>query len=949
MEEAKTVAARDSLWRAQDQTARLTEIISNEPAIKEIPLRRDVRSLGLLLGETLKEQAGQALFEAVEVLRRLAIRHRDFQALPQTDKSESGSEDEVIARIQEIIRATSVTDAYQLTKAFAIYFELTNLAETNHRKRRRRAVQLSPDQLMQPGSMRLLIRRLHDQGHDLSEVLNALRRVKITPVFTAHPTEAARRTILFKRQRIAQQLERLDHLPLTDAEALDGQREIAADITALWQADEVRRRQPTVRDEIKMGLDYYLDCLIQTLPKIYEEIAEALRQEYQAELAESELPLVVTFGSWIGGDRDGNPYVTPAYTRLALEMAKEAILNHYVKATEDLVRQLSPSEHQIPISAALNQALERYGAAVSVNDAKADMRSPDELYRRFVVFMLRRLLYARDEPLHTDAYSSADQYRADLLVIRQSLAENRGERLAQTLLDPLLRQVETFGFHLHTLDIRQHARIHANAVGELLSKTAAGQSAIEDHPTQDQAAAVTLPPPPSPETKALLDTLQQIAVLKRTYAPQALSCYIISGTQTVADILAPVWLAELSGVQIAASADGKDPGLMPVPLFESIEDLRNCPEICRTLWTLPDYARLLDSWNRQQEVMLGYSDSNKDGGMFTSAWEIYKAHRALHKVARECNVTLRLFHGRGGTVGRGGGPTHRAILSQPAGAFEGALRITEQGEVLNWKYSDAMLAERNLELMVAAALEMLALPRRSEAADETAWDRALETMSSTAFTYYRQQIAENPEVLTYFEEATPVREFELARIGSRPARRSESRGLSDLRAIPWVFGWMQSRHVLPAWFGVGFALEQFASAQAQNEELLKRMMRDCALFKDLISNVEIGMAKADLTIARLYANLVADEALRERVFALLTEEFHRTRRQILKVSGQSHLLENNPVLYRSIRLRNPYVDPMSLIQVELLRRKREGEESDDLNYALAATINGIAAGLRNTG
>jgi phosphoenolpyruvate carboxylase len=932
------MALKDVLWKAESQATRLAEMMSEETEVKGTPLRRDVRSLGRLLGETIKEQAGVKLFEAVEQLRRLAIQHRDFQAQPQVDEDLQGNEDELIERVQAVISGMSVTDAYHLTKAFAIYFELTNLAETNHRKRRRRAAQLSANSPLQPGSFRSLFHRMHDRGFEIAELLKWLERIKVTPVFTAHPTEAARRTILFKRQRISQQLERLDRLPLTDAEAVEGQTAIAADITALWQADEVRRRQPIVRDEIKMGLDYYLDCLINTLPKIYEEMADALQQVYGVEITARQLPEVVSFGSWIGGDRDGNPFVTPGYTRQALEMAKEAIVNHYIKVTEDLVRQLSPSVHQVPISDALAEALENYAASVAVNDAKADMRSSEELYRRFVVFMLRRLLYVRDEPAHPDAYQNADQYHSDLLLIRQSLAENQGERLARSLIDPLLRQVETFGFHLHTLDIRQHARVHALAVEELLGKTSLSAE-----------AALRLAVPPSPETQALLDTLREVAILKRRYPAQAIRFYVISGAQGLEDILSPVWLAELSGVQVAASDDGKDPGLMPVPLFESIEDLRNCPEICRALWTLPDYARLLNSWNRQQEVMLGYSDSNKDGGMFTSAWEIYKAHRALHKVAAECGVKLRLFHGRGGTVGRGGGPTHRAILAQPLGAFEGELRITEQGEVLNWKYSETILAERNLELMVAAALEMLACPPKSESAAEGEWDSALEEMSANAFTYYRQQIAENPDVLRYFEEATPVRELELAKIGSRPARRSESRGLADLRAIPWVFGWMQSRHVLPAWFGVGFALEKFMAGNSGHEDLLKRMMRDSSLFNDLIRNVEIGMAKADLTIARLYANLVTDEALREPVFAMITEEFQRTRRMILQVTGQTHLLENNSVLYRSIRLRNPYVDPMSLIQVELLRRKRDGEASEDLNYALAATINGIAAGLRNTG
>jgi phosphoenolpyruvate carboxylase len=388
-----------------------------------------------------------------------------------------------------------------------------------------------------------------------------------------------------------------------------------------------------------------------------------------------------------------------------------------------------------------------------------------------------------------------------------------------------------------------------------------------------------------------------------------------------------------------------------------------------TLWTHPEYRKLLDSWSGWQEVMLGYSDSNKDGGMLTSTWELHKAHRALHQTARECGVKLRIFHGRGGTVGRGGGPTQAAIMAQPVGDFTGAIRITEQGEVLNWKYLDPVLAEWNIELMVAAALGAIARPNGEQPGDELEWHAAMETMSASAFNYYRKNIVENPDVLRYFEEATPVNELELVRIGSRPARRStqrktptsgaaldtenatptESRPLSDLRAIPWVFGWMQSRHAVPAWFGIGYALEQFARGGKGQALELQRMVREFPLFAEMIRNVELAMAKADLSIARLYASLVVDRALGDRVFAMLSEEFERVRQGILWLTEQKELLERNPVLLRSIRLRNPYVDPLSLIQVELLRRKRNGEASDELNYTLGATMNGIAAGLHNTG
>ncbi|HWS96346.1 MAG TPA: phosphoenolpyruvate carboxylase, partial [Candidatus Methylomirabilis sp.] len=355
------------------------------------------------------------------------------------------------------------------------------------------------------------------------------------------------------------------------------------------------------------------------------------------------------------------------------------------------------------------------------------------------------------------------------------------------------------------------------------------------------------------------------------------------------------------------------------------------------------------SWHGWQEVMLGYSDSNKDGGMLTSTWELHQAHRALHQVARECGVKLRIFHGRGGTVGRGGGPTHSAILAQPVGDFTGRIRITEQGEVLNWKYSDAALAEWNLEILIAASLGALVRPTTASHRDEKQWVAPMEELSQLAFQHYRQKVAENPDVLRYFEQATPVNEMELARIGSRPARRSSSRRLDDLRAIPWVFGWMQSRHAVPAWFGVGYALEQYASRGFEQDETLRKMTAEFPLFSDMVRNVELAMAKADFSIARLYASLVEDAGLRERVHSMLSEEFERAQRMILLITGQRELLERNPVLSRSIRLRNPYVDPMSLIQVELLRRKRSGEQSAELDYAIGTTMNGIAAGLHNTG
>jgi phosphoenolpyruvate carboxylase len=926
-----------SLWGTEDQAARLSELTSNEPDLKEAPLRRDVRFLGRLLGEVLKEQAGQELFDAVEELRLLAIEYREGAHGAQAQE-ESARAQELLKRAPSIVERMGLTEAYRMTKAFAVYFELTNLAETNQRKRRRRARLLSlQDKNQQPGSIRSLLGGLRQAGISATAALSLLKRIEVIPVFTAHPTEVARRTVLFKRRRISESLERLDQLPLTEIEALQQETIITAEITALWQTDEVRRRPPIVRDEIKMGLDYYTDCLIETLPRLYEEFADAFREVYQVETDFAEMPVFLRFGSWIGGDRDGNPYVTPECTRDALQMARRVMLDHYISAATELMDRLSSSKRQADVTQELLDALKRYALMMPSVTGENETRSSDEIYRRYLDYVLKRLRYTRNEPPQAKAYATAAEFTADLKLLRESLAANGGERIAHLLLDPLLRKVKTFGFHLHSLDIRQHARVHARAIAEL-----AGSSKL------NESNEAILSASPSDETRELIETMRAIAQLKKEFPPQAIRSYVISGASRLEDIFSLVWLMRLGGVRVEASAETNDPGLMPVPLFESIEDLRNCPEICRALWTSTEYQPLLDSWGRRQEVMLGYSDSNKDGGMLTSSWEIYKAHRALHRVADECNVKLQLFHGRGGTVGRGGGPVHRAIVAQPRGAFTGSLKLTEQGEVLNWKYSDPVIAERNLELMLAASLEALARPGE-EQRGEAEWEAALEEMSETAFVFYRERIVENPDILTYFEEATPVQELEHARIGSRPARRSQTRGLSDLRAIPWVFGWMQSRHVLPAFFGVGHALEQFIGADDERLRLLQTMMEGFPFFSDFIGNIEIGMAKADLTIARHYAALCSDEALRERVFQMIEEEFWRTHRMILRLTGQRELLSGNLVLARSIRLRNPYVDPMSLIQVALMRRKQLGEENADLDYALAATINGIAAGLRNTG
>jgi len=941
------------LWNPESWPQRLAELQAESGELKEAPLRRDVRSLGMLLGEVLREQAGDELFAQVEELRQGTIRRREAENQGATVAAADHA-----AHAMALVHELPVDRALLLTRAFGFYFELINLAETNHRKRRRLALQLSGAAGKQRGSLAGTLRAMKRVGISADEALDWLRKVLVVPVFTAHPTEVARRSVMFKRRRIGELLEQLDRIPLPEENLARLEEQVLAEITSLWQTDEVRSRRPTVYDEIKMGLDYYDVSIFAALPTLYREIAQALNTAYGLTLEAHDLPKVLVFGSWIGGDRDGNPFVTPEVTRNAIQLAREHLLHFYDGQLQMVIDLLSTSAQQMPVSDALRERLDEYESRIRIAESQTYGQFFEfELYRRFLICVrarTRRTLRvsaapeaAPERPSRLTAsqemlaqvlpgYTSVEEFAADLRILRESLAANRGLRIARNLIDPLLLLVRTFGLHLHTLDIRQHARAHATALKEAIADTMGKK----------------LPGVLSAETASILETFRVIAEVKASCTPEAIRHYVISGATCVEDVLAVVRLGRLAGVKLEGG--DKDPGLMPVPLFESIEDLRNAPEICRELWARPDYRSLLASWGNTQEVMLGYSDSNKDGGMLTSTWEIFRAHRELHVAARGAGLHLRLFHGRGGTVGRGGGPTHRAIFAQPLDSFDGQLRITEQGEVLNFKYADVVLAERNLELMIAASLDALARPNARDPQGhftgilKPEWEQALDRLSVLAYEFYKPHILDDPGLLLYFSQSTPMGELEHAKIGSRPSKRKGSLSLETLRAIPWVFGWTQSRLLIPAWFGVGYAVERFL-AEGGLLSTLTVMAKEFPLFIDLIRNVEMALGKADMGTARLYSTLVADAKLRERIYSTFEQEYHRTVNAVLTVTQQHELLESNPVLARSIKLRNPYVDPMHLIQVDLLRRKRAGEDTPEVNRAISATISGISAGLRNTG
>jgi phosphoenolpyruvate carboxylase len=945
------------LWNPESWSQRLAELQAESGELKAAPLRRDVRSLGMLLGEVLREQAGDELFAQVEELRQGTIRRREAE-----DQGAVAAAAENAAHAMDLVHQLPVDRALLLTRAFGFYFELINLAETNHRKRRRLALQLSGAAGKQRGSLAGTLRAMKRVGISAEEAMDWLRKVRVVPVFTAHPTEVARRSVMFKRRRIGELLEQLDRIPLPEENLARLEEQVLAEITSLWQTDEVRSRRPTVYDEIKMGLDYYDVSIFATLPSLYREISEALKSAYDLSIETHELPKVLSFGSWIGGDRDGNPFVTPEVTRNAIQLAREHLLYFYDGQLQMVIDLLSTSAQQMPVSDVLRERLDEYESRIRTAESHAYGQFFEfELYRRFLICVRARARRTLNSAIQGIAplprpstlaesqemlaqvlpgYTSAEEFATDLGILRESLAANRGLRIARNLIDPLLLLVRTFGLHLHTLDIRQHARQHTAALKEAVADTLGKK----------------LPGILSPETANVLETFRVIAEVKAGCTPEAIRHYVISGATCVDDVLAVVRLGRLAGVKLEGSED--DPGVMPVPLFESIEDLRNGAEICRELWARPDYRALLDSWGNTQEVMLGYSDSNKDGGMLTSTWEIFRAHRALHVEARAAGVHLRLFHGRGGTVGRGGGPTHRAIFAQPLDSFDGQLRITEQGEVLNFKYADVVLAERNLELMIAASLDALARPNARDPHGhftgvlKPEWEGALDRLSVLAYEFYKQHILDDPGLLEYFGQSTPMSELEHAKIGSRPSKRKGSLSLDTLRAIPWVFGWTQSRLLIPAWFGVGYAVERYLAEGTPEENraaILVTMAKEFPLFIDLIRNVEMALGKVDLGTARLYSTLVKNAKLRERIYTEFEGEYQRTRKAVLTVTGQSELLESNPVLAQSIKLRNPYVDPMHLIQVDLLRRKRAGEDTPEVNRAISATISGISAGLRNTG
>jgi phosphoenolpyruvate carboxylase len=953
------------------------------------PLGRDVSTLGRLLGEVLREQEGDAAFDLVEEYRARTKALRASEAFP-TDFGDPGRE------LLERTARLSLADARRLVRAFTSYFHLVNMAEERHRLRVLRRRESAAGGAPRVESIAEAVAEAARSGVAADRVRDFLERCLVEPVFTAHPTEARRRTVLEKLRRLASLVGALDDPRHPPAEVAALHDRIRDDVAALWQTEEVRRHAPTVLDEVRNGLFYFEESLWDAVPRLRREMESALAAAYPG-TAPPARPFL-RFGSWIGGDRDGHPHVTAKVTEATLRLQKDAALALYAKALEELERSLSMRAETAGTFPALAASLDEDARLMPDTAAMLARHFEAEPFRRKAGLMLARVQAARrlnaarlagnappegegeepnlwrtatpPEPSRAEdvrvAYRRPAEMQADLTILRDALRARRGERIADGALRDLQGRVEAFGFHLARLDLRQHSQVHAEAAADLLR--AAGLA--DDYLSLDEADRVAVlvralesaPPLETAAAAAGARTAEVLAVfttardLQDELGPEALDNYIVSMTAGVSDVLEPLLFARAAG--LFRTAEGAEPArsaLNVVPLFETIDDLHRCAGLLRELLALPVYAAHLGARGGQQQVMLGYSDSNKDGGFVTASWELYKAQRALAETCRAAGIELLLFHGRGGAIGRGGGPTNRAILGQPPGTLEGRLRFTEQGEVAFARYSNPDIAHRHLEQTVNAVIRAsLGPPGEARTAAPPDWTAAMDRMSAAALASYRRLVYEDAEFIDYFRQATPIDEVANLRIGSRPARRQGGGRIEDLRAIPWVFSWTQSRHGIPGWFGLGTALEEESGREGgAGRSRLAEMYRRWPFFRSLLDNAQIGLGRSDLAVARLYDGLAEPPALRARVFSVVAAEWRRTEAAVLAVTAQPAIVSGSPVLQESIRLRNPYVDPMSFAQVSLLGRLRAlPEDSPDreaVRGLVALSINGVAAGLQNTG
>ena len=957
------------------------------------PLRDDVRMLGYMLGDTIRRLEGEEVYELVEKFRGICKR------LHKIDREE-GSENEqneLHRQLSDLVANIDLDTAVKVIKAFLCYFDLINIAEQNHRLRRRAELESQPD-AYQKESLASLFRRMQEQNVDSAELLDTLQDLDIQVVFTAHPTEITRRTVLLKQLEMAELLYRKDRPPLTfkQRQAIDeGLRGV---VESLWLSDHIIYFKPSVTDEVKYGLYLFENVVIDAILNVHSQLLRKCRQlgdETGSTKEVDESQTFTTFGSWIGGDRDGNPFVTTDVTIDALSYQRKIIIERYLKELEGLFSQLSHSVHEVKLSEDLKAALEKDRELFPEIHERFKDRYMFEPFRMKLLYIQEKLKRTLDRPPVSlkandtagsekpvsvsgcSFYSSSEQLISELSMLRENLVA-AGCDLSISKLERLLSMLSIFGFYLAKLDIRQHSRRHSSALTEVAKKVGVFEEDYADLSEESKLEWLSkeidsrrplfpLELKFSESTNETINIFRTMATLQDRHGSEAIDTYIVSMTTSASDLLSILLFAKESCIYDPDSYPNRTISI--VPLFETIDDLQRAPELFEQLLSIPCYANYIKHRNNMQEVMIGYSDSGKDGGIVTSNWELYKAQKRLVELADSKGIKLRLFHGRGGTIGRGGGPTHRAILAQPPGTVSGRIKLTEQGEVISSKYSLHGIAVRNFERLAAAVIEssLTESAKKREGIDRPEWVALIDEISGDALEAYRDLVYGDPDFIDFFQEATPIEEIGRLRLGSRPTRRTQgSRSIADLRAIPWVFAWTQSRFIIPGWYGMGTAIQkQLDKRGDEGKAQLRSLFAEWPFFKGLVTKVETSLAVADMRIATYYAeNLVEDKEKRERILSRISDEFELSKKAILEITEQSFLLQNTEYLRRSIELRNPYVDPLSYLQVKFIkelrdRRKREAADdgespgavagSDPLLDTVLMAINGVAEGLQSTG
>ncbi|WP_163578878.1 phosphoenolpyruvate carboxylase [Gracilibacillus saliphilus] len=907
-----------------------------------VSLLKDVEYLTKILDDVLLHEGGDTLLDTVKEIRVLSTEFRETQDATTQDKIK-----QKINELEPGLRKTVI-------RAFSIHLHLLNIAEQNYRTRRRREYQAQDANIIQPGSLEAGVKTLIDNNVSPDQITDLLEKLSLELIMTAHPTEATRRTILQIHKRIARLLTQWDY-SYTRYEKKMIKERIANEITFLWQTQEIRQKKPSVMKEVSNGLYYFDRVLFDVLPKIHDDLEDLLFEKYNQRW---NIPSFLRFGSWIGGDRDGNPNVKATTTFETLKRQRELVLRKYKEALDTLKDRLSHSDSKIEVSEALRDSIEKDRKELSYNGWHKD----DEVYRVKLSLMLKKLEFTEKDDKR--GYAKAEELLADLNLIRESMKIHHPNHNPVKLLRKVIRQVDLFGFHLASLDIRNHSGEHESALSEIFHKVgiAEGYKSLDEDEKVKTLISVLENPRPlisiydefSPETLEVIDTFRMIKRAQDTFGLRAIEVYLISMTDNVSDLLEVLVLAKEAGLY-RVYPDGKVVSRIHVaPLLETIDDLKNGPEMIKKLFDIPLYRKHLEARGDLQEVMLGYSDSSKDGGNITANWELYQAQQEIHDIASSYGVKLKYFHGRGGSLGRGGGPLYSSLLSQPAVTLGDGVKITEQGEVLSSRYLLEDIAYRSLEQATSTLLTGIMGLNDDNTNMKPSQEEvdAMSVISEYALKKYQSLVFEDPGFIQYFNQATPLHELGDLNIGSRPMKRKGSDRFEDLRAIPWVFAWTQSRQLLPAWYAAGTGFKKYLE-ETGNLALLKKMYEKWPFFNATINNLQMALTKADIQTAQEYANMMQDEEISSRIFNDIKEEYRQTKDIVLTITGQEELLDNRQNIKESVRLRNPLVDPLNLLQVQLVSQLRnQGEESeqyDELLMEALLTINGVAAGLRNTG